>query len=92
MTIPLIPCPSCDFTLKPVWFLEKELDNHGIPTGRTRKACSCLLCDMCGYKETLDSCGVKFELNGGDRIMVEDELRQDALSVFDEYDIDAEEV
>lgn len=43
MTIPLIPCPSCDFTLKPVWFLEKELDNHGIPTGRTRKACSCLL-------------------------------------------------
>lgn len=30
--------------------------------------------------------------NGGDRIMVEDELRQDALSVFDEYDIDAEEV
>lgn len=28
----------------------------------------------------------------GDRIMVEDELRQDALSVFDEYDIDAEEV
>ena len=73
MTIPLIPCPSCDFTLKPVWFLEKKLDNHGIPTGRTRKACSCLLCDMCGYKET-------------------DELRQDALRVFDEYDIDAEEV
>ena len=54
MTIPLIPCPSCGFTLKPVWFLEKELDNHGIPTGRTRKACSCLLCDMCGYKETVD--------------------------------------
>lgn len=42
--------------------------------------------------EALDSCGVKFELDGGDRIMVEDELRQDALSVFDEYDIDAEEV
>lgn len=32
----------------------EELDNHGIPTGRTRKACSCLLCDMCGYKETVD--------------------------------------
>lgn len=43
MTIPSIPCPSCGFTLKPVWFLEKELDNHGIPTGRTHKACSCLL-------------------------------------------------
>ena len=42
--------------------------------------------------EALDSCGVKFELDGGDRIMVEDELRQDALSVFDKYDIDAEEV
>lgn len=55
MTIPLIPCPSCDFTLKPVWFLEKELDNHGIPTGRTHKACSCLLCDSCGHKETVDS-------------------------------------
>lgn len=35
MTIPLIPCPSCNFTLKPVWFLEKELDNHGLPTGHT---------------------------------------------------------
>lgn len=43
MTIPLIPCPSCDFTLKPVWFLEKELDNHGLPAGHTHKACSCLL-------------------------------------------------
>lgn len=42
--------------------------------------------------EALDSCGVEFELDGGDRIMVEDELRQDALSIFDEYDIDAEEV
>lgn len=54
MTIPSIPCPSCGFTLKPVWFLEKELDNHGILTGRTRKACSCLLCDACGHKETVD--------------------------------------
>lgn len=53
--IPSIPCPSCGFTLKPVWFLEKELDNHGIPTGRTHKACSCLLCDSCGHKETVDS-------------------------------------
>lgn len=42
--------------------------------------------------EALDSCGVKFKLDGGDRIMVEDELRQDALNIFDEYDIDAEEV
>lgn len=48
--------------------------------------------DFDGACEALDSCGVKFELDGGDRIMVEDELRQDALSVFDEYDIDAEEV
>lgn len=55
MTIPSIPCPSCDFTLKPVWFLEKELDNHGLPTGHTHKACSCLLCDSCGHKETVDS-------------------------------------
>lgn len=54
MTIPSIPCPSCDFTLKPVWYLEKELDTHGIPTGRTHKACSCLLCDSCGHKETVD--------------------------------------
>lgn len=36
MTIPLISCPSCDFTLKPVWLLEKELDNHGLPTGHTQ--------------------------------------------------------
>lgn len=48
------PGEAYDATLKPVWFLEKELDNHGIPTGRTRKACSCLLCDACGHKETVD--------------------------------------
>lgn len=42
--------------------------------------------------DALDSCGVKFDLDGGNRIMVEKEFYQDALSVFDEYDIDAEEV
>ena len=40
----------------------------------------------------LDSCGVEFELDGGDRIMVEKEFYRDALNVFDEYDIDAKEV
>lgn len=30
------------------------MDTHGIPTGRTHKACSCLLCDSCGHKETVD--------------------------------------
>ena len=52
--IPYISCPSCGFIMKPVWYLEKELDTHGIPTGRTHKACSCLLCDSCGHKETVD--------------------------------------
>ena len=46
MTIPLIPCPSCGFTLKPVWFLEKELDNHGLPTGHTHKVCSVIPADI----------------------------------------------
>lgn len=55
MPNPCIPCPMCGFTMKPVWYLEKELDNHSIPTGRTHKACSCLLCDSCGHKETVDS-------------------------------------
>ena len=36
------------------WSNRCQLDNHGIPTGRTRKACSCLLCDACGHKETVD--------------------------------------
>lgn len=40
---------------KSVWYREKELDAHGIPTGRTYKACSCLLCDSCGYRETVDN-------------------------------------
>lgn len=37
MPNPCIPCPMCGFTMKPVWYLEKELDNHSIPTGRTHK-------------------------------------------------------
>lgn len=42
--------------------------------------------------DALNLYDIDYDLDGGDRIMVEDELRQDALSVFDEYDIDAEEV
>lgn len=42
--------------------------------------------------EALNSCGVKFELDGGDRIMVDDSLYDDALDAFDEYDIEYEEV
>lgn len=42
--------------------------------------------------EALDSCGVKFELDGGDRIMVDDSFYDDVLDAFEEYDIDAEEV
>ena len=38
-----------------VWYREKELDAHGIPTGRTYKACSCLLCEACGHRETVDN-------------------------------------
>ena len=54
MTVPSISCPSCGFTMQPVWYREKELDAHGIPTGRTYKACSCLLCEACGHSETVD--------------------------------------
>lgn len=48
-------CPICGYyTFGPVWFIEKEYDRNSIPTGRTHKACSCLLCDSCGHKETVD--------------------------------------
>lgn len=52
--ISYISCPSCGFIMKPVWYLEKELDTHGIPTGRTHKACSCLLCDDSGDRIMVD--------------------------------------
>lgn len=42
--------------------------------------------------EALDSCGVKFELDGGDRIMVDDFFYDDVLDAFEEYDIEYEEV
>lgn len=42
--------------------------------------------------EALDSCGVKFELDGGDRIMVDDSFYDDVLDAFEEYDIEYEEV
>lgn len=71
----------------PIHVLEQQL-----PKDDTMKLDDAVLEDFDEACEALDSCGVKFELDGGDRIMVEDELRQDALSVFDEYDIDAEEV
>lgn len=50
-------CPECGLELKPVWFTEKEYKNvieFLIPTGRTKKACNYLFCEMCGYKEIVD--------------------------------------
>lgn len=42
MTIPSIPCPSCGFTLKPIWFLEKELTiTASQPDTHTRLAVVC---------------------------------------------------
>lgn len=50
-------CPECGSVLRPVWFTEKEYENVTgflIPTGRTKKACNYLFCEMCGHKETVD--------------------------------------
>ena len=64
MTVPSISCPFCGITMQAVWYREKELDAHGIPTGRIcanysckalHFSCSCLLCDSCGYRETVDN-------------------------------------
>ena len=55
MTVPSISCPCCGFAMKPIWYKEKEIDKYGIPTGRMYRACSYLLCEMCGHRETVDS-------------------------------------
>ncbi len=42
MTIPSISCPSCSFTLKPVWFLEKNWTaTKSQPDALTRLAVVC---------------------------------------------------
>ena len=71
MTVPSISCPSCGFTMQPVWYREKELDAHGIPTGRTY---------------------IDYDLDDGDRIMVDDSFYDDVLDAFEEYDIEYEEL
>ena len=45
---------SCGEKLNPVFFKEKEYDDFGIPTGRTRMACSHLLCEYCGKSYAVD--------------------------------------
>ena len=45
---------GCGGPLKPKWFREHEKDAAGRETGRTRKACSCLVCDWCGRNHTVD--------------------------------------
>lgn len=45
-----------------------------------------------GACDALDLYDIDYDLDDGDRIMVEKEFYRDALNVFDEYDIDAKEV
>ena len=47
-------CVKCNEPLRPVCFMEKELNNSGIPTGRIRAAVDYLYCPICGKKEAID--------------------------------------
>ena len=42
--------------------------------------------------DALDLYDIDYDLDDGDRIMVDDSLYDDALDAFDEYDIEYEEV
>ena len=45
--------------------------------------------EACDILERLD---IDYDLDGGDRIMVDDSLYHDAIDAFDDYDIDYEEI
>lgn len=45
-----------------------------------------------GACDTLDLYDIDYDLDDGDRIMVDDSLYDAALDAFDEYDIEYEEV
>lgn len=45
-----------------------------------------------GACNALDLYNIDYDLDDGDRIMVDDSLYDDALDAFDEYDIEYEEV
>lgn len=42
--------------------------------------------------DALELYDIDYDLDGGDRIMVDDSLYQDAIDAFEEYDIQYEEV
>lgn len=47
-------CSRCNSILQKIWFIQKEYDHKGIPTGREKKAVSHLLCNTCGKEEIID--------------------------------------
>ena len=47
-------CTKCNKPLRPVYFVEEEIGNCGIPTGRIRDAVDYLYCPICGKKEAID--------------------------------------
>ena len=54
MRVPMIQCPICKVsTLVPVWRKVPEYSGN-YPTGRNRVICDYLLCESCGYTETVD--------------------------------------
>lgn len=42
--------------------------------------------------DVLDHHNIDYDLDSGDRIMVDDSLYHDAIDAFDDYDIDYEEI
>ena len=53
-------CIECGYKLSPVYFEDKERNEHHHLTGRTRTACSHLLCENCGHTVAVDG---SFDLN-----------------------------
>ena len=47
-------CECCGGKLYPVLFTEKEYDRYHTPTGRTRCAIDCLVCEDCMKEYTVD--------------------------------------
>ena len=47
-------CECCGGRLYPIWFEETEYDRYNTPTGRTRRAVDCLVCEDCMKEYCVD--------------------------------------
>ena len=83
-------CPKCDYSADDAFVVKDRVTSEAM--NEVTKMVRFYTSNLDEACDALDLYDIDYDLDDGDRIMVDDSLYDDALDAFDEYDIEYEEV